>query len=73
METRREPTTTASPSIDDRLLTAPELAEVLRVPVKGIYRLAKAGMPSVRISAGRIRFDVQQVRAWLESRGRTDG
>ena len=48
--------------------TAEELAEVLSLSRKHIYKLAKKGrMPSLRIG-GAIRFDPHATAAWLESK-----
>jgi excisionase family DNA binding protein len=48
--------------------TAEELAEVLSLSRKHIYKLAKNGrMPSLRIG-GAIRFDPHATAAWLESK-----
>ena len=48
--------------------TAEELAEVLSLSRKHIYKLAKKGrMPSLRIG-GAIRFDPHTTAAWLESK-----
>jgi excisionase family DNA binding protein len=51
-----------------RAWTAEELAEVLSLSRKHIYKLAKKGrMPSMRIG-GAIRFDPHATAAWLESK-----
>jgi len=48
--------------------TAEELAEVLSLSRKHIYKMAKKGrMPSLRIG-GAIRFDPHTTAAWLESK-----
>ena len=48
--------------------TAEELAEVLSLSRKHIYKLAKKGrMPSLRIG-GAIRFDPHAIASWLESK-----
>ena len=48
--------------------TAEELAEVLSLSRKHIYKMAKKGrMPSMRIG-GAIRFDPHATAAWLESK-----
>lgn len=48
--------------------TAEELAEVLSLSRKHIYKMAKKGrMPSMRIG-GAIRFDPHTTAAWLESK-----
>ena len=49
----------------DELLTVPEVAELLRFTVKGIYPLVEARrIPFVRIS-NRLRFCQTDVLAWL--------
>ncbi len=54
------------------LVTPQELAEILRVPVSWIYqrtRLGQKAIPHLRV--GRyVRFDPQQVIAFLEAKGR---
>ena len=55
------------------LATAQELAAILKVPVSWIYqrtRLGPEALPFIRV--GRyVRFDPQQVIAFLEAKGRT--
>jgi len=54
------------------LVTPQELAEMLRVPVSWIYqrtRLGQGAIPHLRV--GRyVRFDPQQVIAFLEAKGK---
>ena len=54
-------------ALTDRLLTAAELAERLNVPAKWPLEQARAGnMPHLKL--GRyVRFDWDEVAAWLES------
>jgi excisionase family DNA binding protein len=55
----------------DELLTARELASLLKVSPKTIYRLAWSGdLPAIKISRKCIRFDLQAVQHWLEMRAR---
>ena len=54
------------------LLTARELAEKLRCSERTIRAWAKAGMPSIKVSIGRlVRFDPQAVERWLQSQQKT--
>jgi excisionase family DNA binding protein len=51
----------------NNLLTAQELAEILKVNEQTIYRWAREGkLPRVKIGSS-IRFDREQVRSWLEA------
>jgi excisionase family DNA binding protein len=56
------------------LLTSAEVAGLLRVHPKHVYRLLRAGLPGLRVG-GEWRFDRAAVLAWAERRGRrsTDG
>jgi excisionase family DNA binding protein len=55
------------------LLTASEVAELLRVPKSWVYRAAREGsLPSVRCGRYR-RFDVGDVDRWIESQKVSDG
>ena len=51
-------------------LTAPEVAKMLRLSVKSIYRLAKsdASMPALRLTDGTIRFPSNRLATWLDER-----
>ena len=50
------------------LLTAKELAERLKCSERTIRAWAKAGMPSLKITVGRlVRFDLAAVERWLQS------
>ena len=66
----REESMTILEQIEHRstALRVNELAEMLQVTPQHIYRLASAGLiPCFRIE-GAIRFDPQEVAAWLRSR-----
>jgi excisionase family DNA binding protein len=56
-----------------RLLTAEQVAEVLRVPRSWVYRAAREGsLPSVRCGRYR-RFDADDVERWIEEqKGQSD-
>lgn len=55
-----------------RLLTVPEVAEMLRVSPKTLYVWVERGdFPSLRVG-GRIRFDPLGVRRWLEAKARKE-
>jgi excisionase family DNA binding protein len=52
---------------DDRLLDAPEVAELLGVPVSWVRAETRAGrMPHVQLGRYR-RYSESDLRAWLES------
>jgi excisionase family DNA binding protein len=55
----------------DRLLTTRELAAWLGVSPETVLRRWRAGeLPGFRIASNALRFDPDEVRAWLESRRR---
>ena len=47
------------------LLTASEVATLLRVHPKRIYAL---GLPTIRLSGKSVRYDPRDIAAWLASR-----
>jgi excisionase family DNA binding protein len=50
------------------LLRAADVAEILAVSVKTIYRLAEMGqLPCIRLSPGCVRFDPADVEVFIES------
>lgn len=52
-------------------LRVAEIAEILDVSIKKIYRMAAKGqIPSLKISSS-IRFDPQEIAAWLRSQATT--
>jgi excisionase family DNA binding protein len=58
----------------DELLTARELARLLKVSSKTVYRLAWSGdLPAFKISRKCVRFDLEAVRRWLEMRAVNKG
>jgi excisionase family DNA binding protein len=53
------------------LLTDSEAAEILRLTARQVARLARRGeLPSVELPGGEVRFDPDDLRAWVESRKR---
>ena len=50
-----------------RLLTLPEVAEVLRVSPKTVQRLLKRGLPCIRFGRS-VRFEPKAVSRWLDAR-----
>jgi excisionase family DNA binding protein len=64
----------AAPGQTERLLTIPEVAELLNCSVRRVYRLVEERDPSRRlphIKVGRhVRFKWPRVEAWLEERSR---
>lgn len=47
------------------MLTRNELAELLKVHVNTIDRYVKKGMPVIKVT-GAVRFDLDDVMAWLK-------
>lgn len=55
-------------SAPDRLMTAREVAELLRLNVKTVERMARQGrLPSLRV-CGRVRFVASDIASWLAAR-----
>ena len=58
----------------DALLTAKEVAAILRVHPNTVYEKAKNGeIPSVRTVNSRVRFIESDIRTWLERHARSSG
>jgi len=55
---------------DDDLLTSVEVARLLRIHPKHLYRLIRKGLPGLRVGQGNWRFRRQEVIAWFEARRR---
>lgn len=54
----------------DRMLLAPEVAEILNVSVPRVYELIRAGvLPSVRLGR-QVRVDRRKLQAFLDDGGR---
>jgi excisionase family DNA binding protein len=59
----------AASGVVPQLLSVPELAKLLQVPVPTIYRWRHRGEGPEPIRVGRhLRFDPADVKAWLENR-----
>jgi excisionase family DNA binding protein len=55
--------------LERELLTIPETASRLRVSEKTVRRLVRAGiLPAVRVSAGAIRIEADELDDWLDER-----
>jgi excisionase family DNA binding protein len=53
------------------LLTDSEAADFLRLTTRQVVRLAKRGdVPSVNLPDGEVRFDLDDLRQWVEARKR---
>jgi excisionase family DNA binding protein len=49
-----------------RLLTANEVANILRVSTARVYELARAnGIPSITLGQRQVRFDEMALREWI--------
>jgi excisionase family DNA binding protein len=58
----------AEPGLGDPLLTIRELAAHLKLNVKTVERMARAGrLPSLRV-CGRVRFRTSDIASWLAER-----
>ncbi len=55
---------------EQQLLTVRDVADLLNVSSSAIYhwRLTGDGPPAITIGKNRLRFDPQQLRAWVASR-----
>jgi predicted DNA-binding transcriptional regulator AlpA len=54
----------------EQLLTAREVAALLKVRVKRVYEL---GLPTVRLSSRSIRYRLSDVLKWIDKRTNTEG
>jgi putative molybdopterin biosynthesis protein len=54
--------------VQDELLTSAEVARLLRVHPKHLYRLLRQGLPGRRVGRGHWRFRRDEVLAWLGAR-----
>lgn len=53
-----------------KLLTAEEVAQVLRISKYRVYELVRRGLiPSVRLGERQIRFDESRLLLWIEQGG----
>jgi excisionase family DNA binding protein len=53
--------------MNDNLLKTDELAKQLRVSPRTIHTLRENGLPALKVG-GSIRFDLQEVLAWLKAK-----
>lgn len=58
-------------SSDIKFLTVEDVAEMLQVTRTTIYNLKKKGLPFIKLGKN-IRFDQDEVVAWVKSNSRTD-
>ena len=58
-------------SSDIKFLTVEDVAEMLQVTRTTIYNLKKKGRPFIKLGKN-IRFDQDEVVAWVKSNSRTD-
>jgi excisionase family DNA binding protein len=59
--------------VTGRLLTAPQVSEVLALPVDHVYRLVREGrIPHLRFGRT-VRFRAEAVQRWLEAEERGNG
>ena len=57
-------------TVDEKLMTASELADFLRLSKPSIYRLSEAGkIPTIRLGVYTIRFRLSDVMEALENHG----
>lgn len=64
---------TSTPVSGWRLLTAGDVAAILRVPRSLVYALARRGeLPTVRIGDRYVRFRPETIESWLKERETTD-
>ena len=70
-ETQQLPTDTFTllATQEKRLFTVDELAQLLNVKHRVIYDLVRKGLPVVRVGK-QLRFDLLEVKAWLEQQQR---
>ena len=56
----------------ERILTAKEVAKMLQLSIKTVYRMAlERRIPCIRISErGTVRFDETDIQGWIDSRKR---
>jgi len=59
-------TATCAGDSDDEYVTAATIARIYKTTTATIYRWAKIGkIPSIKFE-GMVRFNIRQVRAWIE-------
>ena len=57
----------------ERLVSRKEIEEFLGVSRVTVFRLMKEGMPRHKLGYRTIRFDIEEVREWLKTRGKRLG
>lgn len=62
-----------APTVEDELLTSAEVAALLRVHPKHLYRLLRQGLPGRRVGRGHWRFRRDEVLGWIGARQRSAG
>lgn len=55
-----------------RLLDANELAQKLGVHPATVFRLRKEGLPYIKVSPKVVRYDLEDVVAWMKARGQKE-
>lgn len=59
--------------MEQRILLADEVAELLRVDRQRIYELARrSAIPVIRLGERQYRFDAEAIRQWIERGGGAD-
>lgn len=62
--------------MDIELLTIEEMKDKFKVSIPTIYKWMKSGLPYIRIKGkvrGIVRFDVQEVKKWVDRNRNTEG
>lgn len=70
LKKRADTSDTAGPGLTrrefpDRFLTKKDVAALLQLCPRSIDNLCRAGLPRLAIGSRRLRFDMEEVRAWL--------
>lgn len=50
-----------------KLLTDAEVAELFQISRSKLWRMRKEGLPFIRLSGGRIRYQEDELQQWLAS------
>ena len=53
----------------NKLVTTKEMAEILSVHENTLFNWAKEGMPRYKLGSNAVRYDVEEVLAWVRTRG----
>lgn len=54
--------------MSDKLVNAKEAAKWMGVSIVSFYRFRKEGMPYLKISRNCVRYDIIQIKSWLQER-----